>query len=100
MQQRQKLSIDELWDKTWKDKDGAIVIWSWPNAWLIGWVVLVLASLIVPRGNAQSVLWWLSEIVLAIWSLFEIFKGANYFRRAIGVLVLLLVIAAAFGLGR
>ena len=78
-----------LWDKTWKDKRGNVVIWQWPNIPLIGWAVLTVISLLI-GGRTADVFSWLGSISLITWSLLEVFKGANYFRRALGLLVLVL----------
>jgi len=96
--QRRHYEHQDLWDKFWKDKDGNYAIFRRPNALLIAWVVLTLGSLFAPHGIAENVFWWASLAVLAAWSLLEIFKGVNYFRRVLGVLVLVLVILAAFKL--
>lgn len=85
----------DLWDKFWKDKNGNVVVYQHPNALLIGWVVLALISLFV-SAKLADVLWNASLGVLAIWSGLEIWKGVNYFRRSLGVIVLLLVVLAAF----
>lgn len=85
----------DLWDKFWKDKEGNVVVYQHPNVFLIGWLVLALASLFT-SSKLADILWQLSLAVLAIWALLEIFKGVNYFRRTLGVFVLLLVILAAF----
>lgn len=90
----------DLWDKIWRDKHGKVVIYQNPNWALIGWAVVTFVSLIVPRGTAQEVLLHISQGLLAIWSLLEIFKGVNYFRRALGVLILAITIAGIFGVGR
>ena len=89
-----------LWHKIWYDRRGKIVIYQNPNIWLIGWALLAFASMIAPRGNVSDIFWWASSAVLAIWSLLELFKGVNYFRRALGLFVLLLTIASVFGVGR
>lgn len=85
----------DLWDKFWKDKEGNVVVYQHPNVFLIGWLVLALASLFT-SSKLADILWQLSLAVLAIWALLEIFKGVNYFRRSLGAFVLLLVILAAF----
>ena len=85
----------DLWDKFWKDKEGNVVVYQHPNVFLIGWLVLALSSLFT-SSKLADILWQLSLAVLAIWVLLEIFKGVNYFRRTLGVFVLLLVILAAF----
>lgn len=97
-QRQHRYESQDWWDKFWKDKDGNVVIYSRPNALLIAWVVLTLASLFAPRGMFEAIFWWASLAVLTAWSLLEIFKGVNYFRRTLGALVLIMVILAAFKL--
>jgi hypothetical protein len=76
-----------LWDKIWRDRQGHIVIWQTPNLWLIGWLVLTFISLLF-TGRKSDIFSWLGSVSLIIWSLLEIFKGASYFRRALGLLIL------------
>lgn len=86
-----------LWEKIWHNEDGDVVIWQWPNVWLIGWAAVNFFSLIMPSGGLVSnILWWVGVALLAIWALLEITKGANYFRRALGVVGLLINIFLVF----
>lgn len=80
-----------LWDQFWKDKHGDVVIWQMPNLFLIGWAVLTFVSLLL-TGKASDVVSWAGMVLIIIWSLLEIFKGVNYFRRVLGVVVLLLIV--------
>jgi hypothetical protein len=84
------MQFDELWDRIWRDKRGKVVIWQMPNAFLIGWAVLTMASLIV-SGKVADVLAWAAIAALAAWALLEIVKGVNYFRRFLGIAGLLAV---------
>lgn len=98
---RQRASYQDnrnLWDKTWKDRRGHIVIFQMPNVWLIAWAVLTFISLFT-NGTAANVLWWLAEIALFGWALLEALRGVNYFRRGLGVIVALLVIGSIFKVG-
>ena len=81
------------WDRTWKDRRGRVVLWQTPNAFLIAWAVLATISLLLSRGLSDffSIA---GEGALIIWSLLEIFKGANYFRRALGLFVLFFAVAS------
>jgi sterol desaturase/sphingolipid hydroxylase (fatty acid hydroxylase superfamily) len=88
-----------LWSKLWRDRQGRIVIYQTPNIWLIAWMVLTFISLLSSSKTTANVFWWLGCGVLVIWSLLEIFRGANYFRRALGAVVLLITVAASFGIG-
>lgn len=77
----------DLWDKFWKDDHGRVVIWQMPNAYLIAWVVLTIASL-ATTNHLSDILAGTAAIVLAVWAGLEIFRGVNYFRRLLGLLVL------------
>jgi len=89
----------DLWDKIWRNKQGRIVIFQMPNVWLIAWAVLTCVSLLAASHSVANTFWWLSSAVLAIWALLEIFRGANYFRRALGGFVLLMIVGGMFGIG-
>lgn len=78
-----------LWSKTWRNRQGRVVIWQTPNLALIAWAGLTVFSLMV-NGRLADILSWLGLAALVIWSLLEIFRGANYFRRALGLLVLVM----------
>jgi hypothetical protein len=86
-------SLLNVWDKIWKDKHGDVVIWQTPNAFLIGWAVLTVLCLFT-SGKLSDYFGWAGDISLVIWSLLEIFKGVNYFRRILGVIVLAFAIAS------
>lgn len=88
----------DLWDKIWRDKHGNIVIYQRPNIWLVVWVGLTVVSLFVPHGAAEAITWWLSLAALTVWAGLEVWRGVNYFRRALGALILVLIILAAFRL--
>jgi hypothetical protein len=81
----------ELWNNFWRNKDGKIVVWQTPNIPLIGWVVFTILSLLV-TGKTADVFSWLGLISLMIWSLMEIVKGVDYFRRFLGLVVFVLAV--------
>lgn len=75
-----------------QDKDGKVVIFQRANIPLIVW----LMSMIIARlthGQTREHFQTLSFIAIITWALMEIFWGVNYFRRIIGLLVLLVVLA-------
>lgn len=84
--------FEELWDKIWRDKNGKIVIWQWPNVWLYAWAGLAMVSLFLNKGLLSDVFSWASHVALIVWALLEIFKGVNYFRRGLGAVVLIFAI--------
>lgn len=83
----------DLWDRIWKDKRGRIVIWQWPNVWLIAWAITTVVSLFF-TGTLATVLSWAATLLLGIWAVVEMTKGVNYFRRALGLLILFFVVAS------
>jgi len=88
----------DIWDRIWYDDQGNVVIFQRPNIWLIAWAVTDIVSLFT-SGHASNILWWVGTGLLIIWSGLEIVLGVNYFRRALGLLVLVLAVAAAFKIG-
>lgn len=82
-----------LWDRTWKDKNGVVTLWQRPNAWLIGWAAITTISLFFTRRPAD-ILSSVASLSLVIWALLEMSRGINYYRRFLGVIVLLYAVAA------
>jgi hypothetical protein len=83
-----------LFDKIFRDSNGEIVIAQPPNPPLIVWLVATLLKLVFTTGNINIVLDWVAFGSLFIWALLELFQGVNYFRRTLGLLVLIGVIAS------
>lgn len=69
-----------------------MVIWQMPNVWLIGWAVFTCLALFF-TGGFGDICFWVASAFLVVWSLLEIIIGANYFRRALGLVVLIYAIA-------
>jgi hypothetical protein len=86
-----------LWDKFWRDKEGNIVIAQIPNVWLILWIILEIVSLFSSSHRTELITWWLASAALGIWSLLEIFRGVNYFRRVLGLCVAVLTLLTIVG---
>ncbi|MBU7584018.1 MAG: hypothetical protein KAF91_14095 [Nostoc sp. TH1S01] len=82
-----------LFDKIFRDSNGNIVIAQPPNPPLILWLAASLLTLIVPSGTIHTVLQILANGALFTWSWLELFQGVNYFRRALGLVVLIGLIA-------
>jgi hypothetical protein len=81
-----------FWDRIWKDQSGKVVIWQTPNVWLIAWAVFTCLSLFF-IGGAGDVSSWIASGSLVVWSILEVLMGADYFRRALGLVVLLYAVA-------
>lgn len=81
-------SHQNLWDKIWRDKHGKVIIWQFPNAALWVWAGFTTLSLLF-SGIISDILAWIASAGLIVWAFLEIFKGANYFRRLLGLTVLI-----------
>lgn len=86
-------------NRIWRDSNGKVVLWQAPNVWLLIWLVSDVANLIIGRSKVESVIHWVGSATLIIWALLEVFQGADYFRRALGAVVLLITIVSIFMIG-
>ncbi|WP_067775655.1 hypothetical protein [Nostoc sp. NIES-3756] len=78
-----------IFDKTFRDREGKIVIAQVPNLPLIVWIVTSSLSLIFTTGIINTVLDVLATGSLFTWAWMELFQGVNYFRRTLGLFVLI-----------
>jgi hypothetical protein len=81
-------------DKIFRDSDGNIVIAQPPNLPLIIWGVASLLELIFTTGKVNIGLDALAFGSLFTWAWQELFEGVNYFRRALGFIVLIGVLSS------
>ena len=79
-----------------KDKDGHVIIISWPNIPLIGWIVFKVIALIVTNGKIHTGFEQLSTVLLYTWAYMETMSGVNYFRRLLGLIVLIMLVISYF----
>ncbi len=91
----EKLEAKEttLFDRTFRDSEGKIVLAQMPNLPLLVGLAATLLQLILPSGNLQTGLDLVAFGALFTWAWQELFEGVNYFRRAIGLVVLVGLIA-------
>lgn len=82
-----------FWDKFWRDKNGDTVVVHKPNLPLMVFIVAAVLYAIFQYSKAGKVFGWISFAALIIWALWELLAGVNYFRRLLGLAVLLLGIA-------
>lgn len=88
-----------LFDRTFRDSSGQIVIAQMPNLPILVWLAATLLQLILPNGTIQTALDLVAFGTLFTWAWQELFEGVNYFRRAIGLIVLVSSIALRLNLG-
>ena len=85
---------DTLFDRTFRDSEGNVVIAQPPNLPLIIWIVASLLKLIVITGKINLGLDLVAFGTLFTWAWEELFQGVNYFRRALGLIVLVGLLAS------
>jgi len=83
-----------MFKKFFQDKDGKIVIWQNPNLPLITWIVAAIIARLLHGGRLDRTVEVIAFGALFTWAWLEIFKGNSYFRRAVGVIVLVMIIAS------
>lgn len=82
--------------KFFKDGAGRVVIWQQPNMPLIGWLACKLLSMVMKAGHSKNALENLGAAFLFVWAYLEITDGKSYFRRALGVGVMVVLISGFF----
>jgi hypothetical protein len=77
-----------------KDNKGQIVIFQTPNAPLIGWMILTILSLLLGNNHPRIhyLFGMLSFGFIFTWAWLEITSGVNYFRRVLGLVVLIIAV--------
>ena len=88
LQLEEKLMENTLFDRTFRDSEGNIVIAQPPNLPLIVGIVASLLKLIVTTEEINLALDLVAFGSLYTWAWEELFQGVNYFRRALGLIAL------------
>lgn len=83
-----------LFDKIFRDSNGNIVIAQPPNLPIILWGVTSLLKLVFTSGEINVGLDVIAFGAIFTWAWEELFQGVNYFRRALGLIVLVGVVAS------
>jgi hypothetical protein len=82
-----------LFDRTFRDSSGNIVIAQPPNLPLIVALTASLLQFVLPSGNLQAGLDIVGFGAWFTWAWLELFQGVNYFRQALGLVTLVGIIA-------
>ena len=93
-----KCMENTLFDKTFRDSEGNIVIAQPPNLPILVGITATVLTLIVKSGNIHTALDAIAFGSLFTWAWLELFEGVNYFRRALGLLVLVGLVASRLSL--
>ena len=78
-------------DKIFKDKHGNTVLFQTPNSALITYIIALLLGK-VTDGTLQQIFETLGFGALFVFAWLELFQGVNYFRRALGIVVLTVIV--------
>lgn len=74
---------------------GDYTVAQWPNFFLGAWIVCSLIRTIFdPTGVQGDVLSWVGAAALLVWAGDEVLRGVNPFRRIVGGVVLLGLVAS------
>ncbi len=82
-----------LFDQVFRDSEGNIVIAQPPNLPLIVGIVAILLEVIFTTGKIHIAFDLIAFGSLFTWAWLELFQGVNYFRRGLGLIVLVGLIA-------
>ncbi len=79
-----------------RDKNNHVVVGQFPNVPLLGWFVCMIISHVISPGFLKTGLADLSIAFLFTWAYLEIAQGATYFRRLLGIIVMITVLVSYF----
>lgn len=83
-------------DKIFKDSDGKIVIVQFPNAMLLAYVASLMITKLT-EGSIRQFFEILGFGSLFVFAWLELFEGVNYFRRALGLAVMIFLMVNRIG---
>lgn len=81
-----------MWKLLFEDKSGKMVYGQIPNLPIIVWAAAKVLTLMPWTGPIQPILGALAFGALFTWAWLEIFDGANWFRRILGITVMTLIL--------
>jgi hypothetical protein len=84
---------NNFFDRFFRAANGEIVIGQMPNLPIIVWIIASFTKIAYPTGKINLGLDILASSSLLIWSLQELAQGVNYFRRSLGLVVLIWLMA-------
>ncbi len=89
-----------LFDRIFRDSEGRIVIAQMPNLPILVGIAAALLQFVLPSGNMQTTCSLVAFGALFTWAWQELFDGVNYFRRSLGLIVLVGIILLGLDLNR
>ena len=89
-----------LFDRIFRDPEGKIVIFQMPNLPILVGSTAALLQSVLPGGEIQTVSSLVACGALFTWAWQELFEGVNYFRRSLGLVGLVSLLALGLNLTR
>ena len=83
-------------EKCYKDRDGKVAIMQFPNMPIILWAVFRLLSKIIENDRFSNGFSFIANSMLFVWAYLELFSGDSYFRRLLGLIIIIASISANF----
>lgn len=75
-------------------RTSGITVAQWPNISLTAFIILsIMLRTLHPHGSTDAVLHVIADVSILVWAVDELIRGVNPFRRILGSLVLLAMIA-------
>ena len=81
-------------DRFFQDDLGNVVIAQPPNIPITVWAIASTLKLVANNGSLYATLDAIAIGAIFVWSLMELFQGVNYFRRTLGLVVLVATIGS------
>ena len=83
-----------FFNQVFRDDEGKIVLGQPPNLPIIVWIGATILKMIFATGQINTGLELVAFGTLFTWAWEELFQGVNYFRRALGLIVLVGLLAS------
>lgn len=90
-----KAQIKSIYRYFFYDKTGKLVLWQFPNAPLIIWLVFRIITFLNILPAYNSVFKQISIGFFCVWAYLELTQGVNNFRKLLGLLVLTFLILSS-----
>ncbi len=87
-----------LFDRIFRDSEGNIVIAQMPNLPILVGFTATFLHFVLPVGSIQTIFGLVGFGALFTWAWLELFEGVNYFRRSLGLISLVGLIALGFNM--
>lgn len=86
-------------DRIFRDREGNIVIAQPPNLPILMAVAATGLQAVLPSGDLQTIAALVAFGTWFTWAWQELFEGVNYFRRSLGLITLVSLIALKLNMG-